>query len=77
MEKTSSRLQKLIQLHLQQAISPQELRELLAYAKDPLFEHEIKEKLSILFDQVDPKAQALEDDEQRAILKDIFEGKRK
>ncbi len=74
MEKTSSRLQKLIQLYLQQAISPLELSELLAYAKDPLFEHEIKEKLMALFDEADP--QALEDEKQREILKNIFEGKR-
>lgn len=70
MEKNSSRLQKLTHLYLQQTISPQELLELLEYAKDPLFEHEIKEKLATLFDEVD--SQALEDDEQHVILKNIF-----
>jgi len=75
MEKTSLRLQKLIRLYLQQAISPQELRELKEYTKDPLFEREIKEKLAVLFEEVDP--QVLEEDEQRAILKNIFEGKSK
>ncbi len=75
MERTFLRLQKLIQLHLQQAISPKELSELLDYAKDPLFEHEIKEKLSMLFEEIEPKA--LEEEEQNAILENIFGRKHK
>lgn len=70
MERNSLRLQQLIKHYLQQAISTQELNELLAYAKDTLFEKEIKEKLSTLFDEIEP--QSLEEDEQSAILKNIF-----
>jgi|GEM_PF-5617405 len=75
MERTSLRLQELIQLHLQQTIAHQELVELLEYAKDPLFEHEIKEKLSLLFEEIEPKA--LGEEEQNAILKNIFKRKPK
>jgi hypothetical protein len=73
MEKTSQRLQELIKLHLDQSISNQQLFELLGYAQDPLFEGEIKEELALLFEKVDP--QALAEDEQSDILKQVFKKK--
>ena len=73
MEKTLQRLQELIQLHLDQKISNQQFTELLGYVKDPLFKNEIKEELALLFERVDP--QALEEEEQNAILKQIFKEK--
>ena len=75
MKRTSLRLQELIHQYLQQAISPKALSELLDYAKDPSFEDEIKEKLSMIFKEVNPKE--LEEEEQDTILKNIFEGRNK
>lgn len=73
MEKTSQRLQELIKLHLDQSISNQQLFELLGYVQDPLFESEIKEELALLFEKADP--QALAEDEQSEILRQIFKKK--
>lgn len=73
MEKTSQRLQDLIQLHLDQKISNQQLIELLGYVQDPLFKNEIKEELALLFEKIDPHS--LEEEEQNAILKQIFKEK--
>lgn len=73
MEKTSQRLQELIKLHLDQSISNQQFIELLGYVQDPLFKSEIKEELALLFEKVDP--QALAEDEQSDILKQIFKKK--
>ncbi|RWU03687.1 hypothetical protein [Pedobacter chitinilyticus] len=73
MEKTSQRLQELIQRYLKQKITNQQLFELLGYAQDPLFESEIKEELALLFEKADP--QALAEDEQSEILRQIFKKK--
>ena len=73
MEKTSQRLQELIQLHLQEKITNQQFIELLGYIQDPLFKSEIQEELTLLFEKVDP--QALEEEGQNAILKQIFKKK--
>lgn len=75
MERTSLRLGILIKLHLEQIISRPELNELLKYVKDPLFEDEVKQKLSMLFEESDPEP--LKEDEQNAILENIFGRKHK
>lgn len=71
MSTTKYRLQELLKLYLQQAISEMEKAELWDYINDPLYTSEIQDLLSRSFDHEDGEI-ALEKDRQQTILSAIF-----
>ncbi|WP_113661928.1 hypothetical protein [Pedobacter nanyangensis] len=74
MKRNPSRLQELAKRYLAHTISKNELHELFDYANDPLFTLEIKDKLASLFEQLEP--QALQEEQQKAILDNIFNARK-
>ena len=70
MSKTHGRLQELIKLYLQQAVTVEERNELWDYVNDPIFELETKKILAVAFDEVVPVE--LEESRQQDMLQHIF-----